>query len=443
MRGFVSITGFLVCLLTASARSRCANDPLQESTEAFFPFARDGTLTVENTDGSIHIYGWNEPRVRLVALRKAYTASRLHEIRVETNAQPASIAVRTRIPVASGFFADRSGTVDYTIVVPETARLEKLSLVNGEIAIQGLRGGNANAEIVNGKITALNCFAHVRGRAVNGAMEAFFDWWEDLPARFDYVIRVWNDSRETSAARALLRRRTDGGREHHGPVRPAKRTQWRSGQDVAARHHRGVRFRGGHRIDGCGDRLLFRSGGGEYQISMCRVDRAIEVVSGKNSRAILRSAQDDRAFDRADLLQRFVVLIGLREQPELSITLFPLRQRRGRLIDRERVGERFDRGEVIDLAHFQFTAILPGRGKIRVELGGPFDSIVSLGFPVQLGQRVARFGVRAGGFWIELDRPFRIGERQARLSNFIQLPRAMDAQVRALRLDRDLGIEAS
>lgn len=188
LRGFVSTTGFLVCLFTVTVPFAPASEPLRESTEEFFFLARDGVLTVENTDGAIRIYGWNEPRVRLVALRKAYSAARLHTIRVETNARPASLVVRTRIPPATGFFADRSGTVDYTITVPETARLEKLYLVNGEIALRGLRGGSANAEIVNGRISALNCFAQVRARAVNGAMEAFFDWWESFPVRVDYAI---------------------------------------------------------------------------------------------------------------------------------------------------------------------------------------------------------------------------------------------------------------
>jgi hypothetical protein len=34
----------------------------------------------------------------------------------------------------------------------------------------------------------LNCFAHMRRRSVNGAMKAFFDWWEKLPAAFDFAI---------------------------------------------------------------------------------------------------------------------------------------------------------------------------------------------------------------------------------------------------------------
>ena len=138
-----------------------AEDPLQNETEEFFPLPLNGTVTLENTDGSIHIYGWSEPRVRLAALRKAYTQPRLQQIRVETRAGPAALAVRTIIPKATGFFADRSGTVDYTLNVPEPARL-KLKLANGEITLDGLRGAHVDLELVNGRIVALNCYAHVR-----------------------------------------------------------------------------------------------------------------------------------------------------------------------------------------------------------------------------------------------------------------------------------------
>ena len=164
-----------------------AEDPLQERTAEFYPLPRGGALTIEGADGSIHIYGWNEPRVRIAALRNAYTDARLHEIRVETNAEPAAITVHASVPPAHGIFADRSGTVDFTVNVPETARLE-LKLKNGEIIIEGLRGGSAHAELMNGKITALNCIAQVRAHTATGALELFYQWWENYPATFDFSI---------------------------------------------------------------------------------------------------------------------------------------------------------------------------------------------------------------------------------------------------------------
>lgn len=172
----------------------------------------DGTIELANTDGSIQIYGWDEARVRLATLRKAYTEPRLEQVRVTTKAEPAALIVRTIIPKASGLFADRSGTVDYTLTVPETARL-KLKLANGEIILQGLRGAEVDLALVNGRIMALNCYAQVRARSQNGVMEAFFDWWENLPATFDYVLQRGRIGvRLPATARFRVNARTGEGR---------------------------------------------------------------------------------------------------------------------------------------------------------------------------------------------------------------------------------------
>jgi hypothetical protein len=186
-----ALHGFLRILLVAllcCASVAGAEDPLHEQTEQFFSLPLDGAITLENTDGSIHVFGWYEPRVRLVALRNAYTAPRLAQIRAETKLAPNSLAVRSVIPPVHGIFADRSGTIDYTLNVPETAHLQ-LKLTTGEVTLQGLRGGSASIELTNGRISALNCFARVDASSRNGVMEVFFDWWENLPATFDYALQ--------------------------------------------------------------------------------------------------------------------------------------------------------------------------------------------------------------------------------------------------------------
>ena len=164
-----------------------AAPPLQAPSEQFFQLTLDGTIEIENSGGSIHLFGWYQPQVRVATVRKAYSAARLKEIRVESKAEAASLKLRTVIPEAHGLFADRSGTVDYTVNVPERARL-KLKMGDGEITLQGLRGAEVEVELQNGRITALNCFAKIRARAPHGVMEAFFEWWENLPATFDYVL---------------------------------------------------------------------------------------------------------------------------------------------------------------------------------------------------------------------------------------------------------------
>lgn len=180
---FVLLSFFLV-----SAAPIWADPPLQERSEQFFSLSPDGTLTVNNTDGAIHVYAWNESRVRLTWVRKAYTSSRLHQIRVETRSHPNALFVQTNIPKATGFLADRSGTVEYTLTVPMHTNLT-LKLTNGDITLSGLRGGRIEIELVNGWVTAGNCFADIQARSVQGVMEIFYDWWEDVPAQLQYFLQ--------------------------------------------------------------------------------------------------------------------------------------------------------------------------------------------------------------------------------------------------------------
>jgi hypothetical protein len=57
LHSLFSFTGILLGALVLSASMARADDPLQETTEKFFPLARDGAVILENTDGSIHAYG--------------------------------------------------------------------------------------------------------------------------------------------------------------------------------------------------------------------------------------------------------------------------------------------------------------------------------------------------------------------------------------------------
>ena len=219
-RSRLFLLALLWSLLHWSTLAR-ADDPLQDQVAQFFPLPLDGILTLVNTDGSIHVYGWNEPRVRLAALRKAYTASRLQQIRIERSATPASLTVRTVVPKVRGIFADRSGTVDYSLTVPNSARL-KLKMENGEIILEGLRGAGVDLDLVNGRVIALNCFAHVEAHSSTGVMEAFFDWWEELPATFDYALQRGRIGlRLPALAHFRVKAVTDNGRIHQGFGLPA------------------------------------------------------------------------------------------------------------------------------------------------------------------------------------------------------------------------------
>jgi hypothetical protein len=90
------------------------------------------------------------------------------------------VAITTKFPPRKNALGDRSGTVDYIVIVPQTARVTDLTLKNGEILVEGLRGGgNARAHLTNGWLVGHNCFADLDLTVETGRLDVLFDWWEN------------------------------------------------------------------------------------------------------------------------------------------------------------------------------------------------------------------------------------------------------------------------
>jgi hypothetical protein len=140
----------------------------------------NATLSVANTDGSIRVYGADAPQILIQAIKKAYTRERLQGIVVDVKATPGSVAITTGFPPRKNALSDRSGTVDYIIVVPHTVRITDLSLTNGELLVEGLRGGgSATAHLGNGWMAGHNCFGDLNLTVETGRLDVAFDWWEN------------------------------------------------------------------------------------------------------------------------------------------------------------------------------------------------------------------------------------------------------------------------
>jgi hypothetical protein len=161
-------------------RSAFAVEPLEQNVEQKYDVDADVTVTVENTDGSIRVYGADQPVVRFLAIKKAYDAERLAGIVVDVKASRNRIAITTSFPPRKNALGDRSGTVDYIIVVPQTARLADLKLNTGELLVEGLRpGGSAKAHVGNGWLGGHNSFANLDFTLENGRLDIAYDWWEN------------------------------------------------------------------------------------------------------------------------------------------------------------------------------------------------------------------------------------------------------------------------
>jgi DUF4097 and DUF4098 domain-containing protein YvlB len=127
----------------------------------------------------------------LEAVKKAYRQDRLQGISINVKAQPSLVAIETVFPPKPKFaLSDRSGTVDYRLVVPQTCTITRAELNNGEIVLDGLRGNNAHASLVNGRLVSHNCFADVQVFVANGTLEIGYDWWENR--RFSVDAKIVN-----------------------------------------------------------------------------------------------------------------------------------------------------------------------------------------------------------------------------------------------------------
>ena len=177
---------FLVCApLAVFFLSNCrpATDrTLEETIDHRYPVEPTATLSITNRDGSIRIYGagGDTREVRVEAVKKAYRAERLKAISIQVSAKPDSISIQTIYPNDSQpGFSDRSGTVDYVIVVPQSIRISKLELENGEVLLEELRSGEAHASLGNGRLFAHNCFGNLDLHLKTGNLALVYEWWED------------------------------------------------------------------------------------------------------------------------------------------------------------------------------------------------------------------------------------------------------------------------
>jgi hypothetical protein len=172
---FYSLALSFLCVTSAFAV-----EPLEEIVEQKYDVDRNATLSVENLDGSIRVYAADTSQITIQAIKKAYNAERLHGIVVDVKANQSGVAVRATVPPRKNALSDRSGTVDFIIVVPQLAKITKLDLVNGELLVEGLRnGGSARAHLVNGWLTSHNCFSDLDLSVERGRLDVVYDWWEN------------------------------------------------------------------------------------------------------------------------------------------------------------------------------------------------------------------------------------------------------------------------
>ncbi len=166
-------------LISLDACSTAKNRVVEETFERLYTIEPSANITIQNGDGAVLVYGSNVNEMRVHAVKKAYRRERLTQIAIDVSTKPGSVSITTKFPPKPKWAVfDRSGTVDYTIVVPAIANISRLDLNAGEVLLDGLRGQTTRARLGEGRMFARNCFTNMDLAIRRGNLIVSYDWWE-------------------------------------------------------------------------------------------------------------------------------------------------------------------------------------------------------------------------------------------------------------------------
>jgi DUF4097 and DUF4098 domain-containing protein YvlB len=169
-----------LCALLVLAVAAHASDHRGALTEEFhqtYPIMADGRVELDNINGPVHISSWDRNEVKVDAVKYADTKERLEEARIEVQAGKEYVSIRTRYPDHDHTWNrgshDNPASVEYTLTVPRTARLDEIKLVNGALDVAGMNG-EVRASCVNGRLEAHDLAGRAELSTVNGRLTAEF-----------------------------------------------------------------------------------------------------------------------------------------------------------------------------------------------------------------------------------------------------------------------------
>jgi len=171
----VAVQAVLVAMFFAGCSPKLEG-PNNEAFEQTYDIEPEAGLSIRNTDGSIVIHGTETSVLKLRAVKKAKNSEELKDINIITSAGEKAISITTKfLPQKNKALLSGSKTVDYTIEVPQTVSLTRVDLDNGKVLIDGMRGADLHATVVDGQLGIRNCCGNAEVNIANGALDLYYE----------------------------------------------------------------------------------------------------------------------------------------------------------------------------------------------------------------------------------------------------------------------------
>ena len=182
-----------LCALALAAALSFAQDSRGAFTEEFhqtYPLSAGGRVELENINGPVHITAWERNEVKVDAVKYANRQERLNDAKIEVSSASDYVSIHTQYRDRDLTFSDHDHdnppSVEYTLTVPRSARLDEIKLVNGALDISGV-GGEVRASCVNGHLSARDLQGRAELSTVNGRLNADFRQLSNSPVDLSSV----------------------------------------------------------------------------------------------------------------------------------------------------------------------------------------------------------------------------------------------------------------
>ena len=170
-----------ICALLALALAAHASDHRGAFTEEFhqtYALTPDGRVELDNINGAVHISTWDRNEVKVDAVKYADSKDRLDDARIEIDSGKDHLSIRTKYRDHDLTFNwgshNNPPSVEYTLTVPRTVRLDEIKLINGSLDVAGVTG-EVRASCINGRLEAHNLSGRADLSTINGHLDARFD----------------------------------------------------------------------------------------------------------------------------------------------------------------------------------------------------------------------------------------------------------------------------
>jgi DUF4097 and DUF4098 domain-containing protein YvlB len=160
---------FLLALFVGSLNAKVIISPRAEFC-ARYSLAPNGRVAVQNLYGDVQITAWDRDEVLVRATKHSTDAGRLNDAQIVVDTSSGMVSIHT---LYTGGDAEHPASVEYHIMVPRSANLENVKLVNGGLSLSGM-AGPVKASSVNGSIKAERMEGQVDLSTVNGFLDAGF-----------------------------------------------------------------------------------------------------------------------------------------------------------------------------------------------------------------------------------------------------------------------------